>query len=210
MLTTWVCSAIPSRSRYLRSDYITCTILPGYASVLDTCIDSEVQMKTGFAAVHRHTRPSLSPIRCPKLLLCGTYTGERNHTVIDSTIWRSIEANHVQACSATFQRISMILPCRSYIIWADIIAETFLAKHIWYVSTNDVLSYQALLREHKVSYLSSRIPRSYYAAAHFDSISARHPARLVLTSLGIEKLMNVILPSNKHKIVFDDDSQLTW
>lgn len=84
--------------------YITCTILPGYASVLDTCIDSEVQMKTGFAAVHRHTRPSLSPIRCPKLLLCGTYTGEWNHTVIDSTIWRSIEANHVQACYATFTK----------------------------------------------------------------------------------------------------------
>ena len=81
------------------------------------------------------------------------------------------------------QRISMILPCRSYIIWADIIAVTLLAKHIWYVSTNDVLSYQA-----PVSYLSSRIPRSYYATAHFDSISARHPARLVLTSLGIWKV----------------------
>lgn len=183
MLTTWVCSAIPSRSRYLRSDYITCTILPGYASVLDTCIDSEVQMKTGFAAVHRHTRPSLSPIRCPKLLLCGTYTGEWNHTVIDSTIWRSIEANHVQGILCYLSKdkydssLQIIYHLSRYNC-SDTLGQAYLI-----CSTNDVLSYQA-----PVSYLSSRIPRSYYATAHFDSISARHPARLVLTSLGIWKV----------------------
>ena len=140
-------------------------------------------MKTGCAAVHRHTWPCLSPIRCPKLLLCGTYTGEWNHTVIDSTIWRSIEANHVQGILCYLSKDKYDSSLQIIIIWADIIAVTLLAKHIWYVSTNDVLSYQA-----PVSYLSSRIPRSYYATAHFDSISARHPARLVLTSLGIWKV----------------------
>lgn len=140
-----------------------------------TLVYSEVQTKTGFAAVHRHTRPSLSPIpiRCPKLLLCGTYTGEWNHTVIDSTIWRSIEANHVQGILCYLSKdkydssLQIIYHLSRYNC-SDTLGQAYLI-----CSTNDVLSYQA-----SVSYLSSRIPRSYYATAHFDSISARHPARL--------------------------------
>ena len=184
MLTTWVCSAIPSRSRYLRSDYITCTILPGYASVLDTCIDSEVQMKTGFAAVHRHTRPSLSPIRCPKLLLCGTYTGEWNHTVIDSTIWRSIEANHVQGILCYLSKdkydssLQIIYHLSRYNC-SDTLGQAYL---ICFNQWRPLLSGTSILS------IIEDAETVFYATAHFDSISARHPARLVLTSLVIWKV----------------------
>lgn len=111
------------------------------------------------------------------------HRGMKSYSHIDSTIWRSIEANHVQACYATFTKdkydssLQIIYHLSRYNC-CDTLGQAYLI-----CPTNDVLSYQA-----PVSYLSSRIPRSYYATAHFDSISARHPARLVLTSLGIWKV----------------------